>query len=96
MSRDREYLADATSVGITRNPAGLVSALRKLEHVHGEMPDANRGTQHLWIVNPVHEGRAGERGWFATHPATADRVARLLALSGMGDAGAPEGPPDPR
>ena len=94
VSRDREYLADATSVGITRNPAGLVSALRKLEHVHGEMPDANRGTQHLWIVNPVREGRAGERGWFATHPATADRVARLVALSGMGDAAAAEGPPE--
>ena len=94
VSRDREYLADATSVGITRNPAGLVSALRKLEHVHGEMPDANRGTQHLWIVNPVREGRAGERGWFATHPPTADRVARLLALSGMGDGPAAEGPPE--
>ena len=94
VSRDREYLADATSVGITRNPAGLVSALRKLEHVHGEMPDANRGTQHLWIVNPVREGRAGERGWFATHPTTADRVARLVALSGMGDAAAAEGPPE--
>jgi heat shock protein HtpX len=91
VSRDREYLADATSVGITRNPAGLESALRKLEHVHGEMPDANRGTQHLWIVNPVREGREGERGWFATHPATSDRIARLRALSGMGEASSAAG-----
>ena len=82
VSRDREYLADATAVGITRNPAGLIGALRKLEQTGRSLPDANRGTQHLWIVNPIREGRSGGRGWFDTHPATADRIARLRALSG--------------
>jgi len=86
VSRDREYLADATSVSITRNPAGLVSALRKLEQAATPMADPNRGTQHLWIVNPVRESSEGGRGWFDTHPATSDRIARLRALAGE-DAG---------
>lgn len=86
VSRDREYLADATSVGITRNPAGLVSALQKLERDGTRLLDANRGTQHLWIVNPLKESSEGGRGWFDTHPATADQIARLRALTGQ-DAG---------
>jgi len=87
VSRDREYLADASSVAITRNPAGLISALRKLEASAGHMPEANSGTQHLWIVNPVREGKRGGRGWFDTHPATTDRIARLRELAGMGTPG---------
>jgi heat shock protein HtpX len=84
VSRDREYLADATAVGITRNPAGLIGALGTLERTRSDMLDeANRGTQHLWIVNPVREAAQGGRGWFDTHPATADRIARLRALEGV-------------
>jgi len=82
VSRDREYLADATSVSITRNPAGLVSALQKLEGDPTRFLDTNRGTQHLWIVNPVKDPSEGGHGWFDTHPATADRIARLWALTG--------------
>ena len=82
VSRDREYLADATAVGITRNPAGLIAALGKLDHANASIPEANGGTQHLWIVNPVRESREGGRGWFATHPATSDRIERLRALAG--------------
>jgi len=85
VSRDREYLADATAVGITRNASGLIGALEKLDKVALQMPDPNRGMQHLWIVNPVREGREGERGWFATHPATSDRIARLRTMAGLGD-----------
>jgi heat shock protein HtpX len=85
ISRDREYLADATAVGITRNPQGLIEALEKLEATRPEMAGANRGTQHLWIVNPVRAGHEGGRGWFDTHPATSDRIARLRALVGLGD-----------
>jgi heat shock protein HtpX len=84
VSRDREYLADATAVAITRNPAGLVGALQKLDAVTSSMPGANRGTQHLWIVNPLRDPGTGGRGWFETHPATDDRIARLRALSGQG------------
>jgi len=83
VSRDREYLADATAVGITRNTAGLIGALEKLERTRAEMKGANRGTQHLWIVNPVKEGKEGGRGWFDTHPATSDRIERLRALTGQ-------------
>ena len=83
VSRDREYLADATSVSLTRNTLGLASALAKLERAGLQLSDANRGTQHLWIVNPVREPSAGGRGWFDTHPATADRIARLRELSGQ-------------
>ncbi len=83
VSRDREYLADATAVGITRNTAGLIGALEKLEGARAGMADANRGTQHLWIVNPVRESKEGGRGWFQTHPATSDRIARLRALTGQ-------------
>ncbi len=83
VSRDREYLADATSVSITRNPAGLESALRKLDADPTRLLDANRGTQHLWIVNPLKEASEGGHGWFDTHPATADRIARLRALAGQ-------------
>ena len=90
VSRDREYLADATAVGMTRNIAGLVEALEKLEGTRASMAGANRGTQHLWIVNPVKAGGEGGRGWFDTHPATSDRVARLRAMAGVEVAGAPE------
>jgi heat shock protein HtpX len=83
VSRDREYLADATAVGITRNTAGLIGALEKLDRGRRELAGASRGTQHLWIVNPVREAAEGGRGWFDTHPATADRIARLRALSGQ-------------
>jgi heat shock protein HtpX len=84
VSRDREYLADATAAGITRNPAGLIAALEKLEGTRAAMAsEANRGTQHLWIVNPVREAGQGGRGWFDTHPATADRIARLRVLEGV-------------
>ena len=68
VSRDREYLADATAVGITRNPLGLIAALGDLDHANAAIPDASGGTQHLWIVNPVRESHEGGRGWFATHP----------------------------
>jgi heat shock protein HtpX len=84
ISRDREYLADATAVGITRNTAGLIGALSKLERSRVSLAGGNKGTQHLWIVNPVREAGEGGRGWFDTHPATADRIARLQALTGLG------------
>ena len=83
VSRDREHLADSTAVGITRNPEGLIRALTRLESDRTSMPGANRGTQHLWIVNPLRDGREGGRGWFDTHPAVADRVARLRAMEGQ-------------
>jgi heat shock protein HtpX len=101
VSRDREYLADATAIGITRNTAGLIGALEKLEAGTGAGGSlgGNRGTQHLWIVNPVKDPKEGGRGWFATHPATSDRIARLRALTGqdgpMLEAAPPDASPEP-
>ena len=53
VSRQREYLADATSVQFTRNPSGLISALGKLAEKAAPFPGVSRATQHLFIVNPV-------------------------------------------
>ena len=82
VSRQREYLADATSVQFTRNPNGLISALRKLAEKAAPFPGASRATQHLFIVNPVQTFTARTPALLATHPDIADRIARLRNLGG--------------
>jgi len=80
VSRQREYLADATSVQFTRNPAGLISALRKLEAAAKPFPGVSNATQHLFIVNPVQRVTPDTRALFATHPDIEARIARLQNL----------------
>ncbi|SKA04115.1 heat shock protein HtpX [Enhydrobacter aerosaccus] len=80
VSRQREYLADATSVQFTRNPNGLISALTKLADAAGPFPGVSRATQHLFIVNPVQAMTAKTSSLFATHPDIASRIARLRDL----------------
>jgi heat shock protein HtpX len=80
MSRQREYLADATSVQFTRNPNGLISALGKLAEKAEPFPGVSRATQHLFIVNPVQTFTAKSSALLATHPDIADRIARLRNL----------------
>jgi heat shock protein HtpX len=80
VSRQREYLADATSVQFTRNPSGLISALGKLADKAAPFPGVSRATQHLFIVNPVQTFTAKTPALLATHPETADRIARLRNL----------------
>ncbi len=80
VSRQREYLADATSVQFTRNPSGLISALEKLTAAARPFAGASRATQHLFIVNPLRQFGAKASALMATHPATEDRIARLRAL----------------
>ena len=80
VSRQREYLADATSVRFTRNPNGLISALGKLAEKAEPFPGVSRATQHLFIVNPVQTFTARTPALLATHPDTADRIARLRNL----------------
>jgi heat shock protein HtpX len=84
-SRQREYLADAGSVELTRNPLGLAGALQKLGDDTDPLVDtANRGTAHLYIVNPLRKmRRAGQAldSMFLSHPPIKDRIARLLALT---------------
>ncbi len=82
VSRQREYLADATSVQFTRNPDGLISALGKLADKAAPFPGVSRATQHLFIVNPVQTFTSDSPALLATHPDVADRIARLRNLGG--------------
>ena len=82
VSRQREYLADAGAVELTRYPKGLADALRKLSDDHTELKQANRATAHMYIINPILNARnQNERSSvFNTHPPAHDRIARLEAL----------------
>lgn len=80
VSRQREYLADATSVQFTRNPNGLISALAKLEAAAKPFPGVSNATQHLFIVNPMQRITEKTTALMATHPEIGDRIARLRNL----------------
>jgi heat shock protein HtpX len=80
VSRQREYLADASAVELTRNPQGLASALQKLDADPDIMKNANRGTAHLYIVNPIKKYEMMAASAFASHPPIQDRINRLLKL----------------
>ena len=84
VSRQREYLADASSVDLTRNPYGLERALAKIAGDKEVLEVANRATQHLYIVNPIKKWESRASGLMATHPPIVDRINRLRALSGEG------------
>jgi heat shock protein HtpX len=81
VSRQREYLADASSVELTRNPHGLENALAKLASDAEPLHSANGATQHLYIVNPLKK-LGGGSALFDTHPPIVDRINRLRALTG--------------
>ena len=91
VSREREFLADATAVEITRNPRGLERALAAVAQDHANLAVANRGTQHLWFRNPVREGSDRRPGLLATHPSIGARIERLRALQGLAAGPAGEG-----
>ncbi|MFA5122193.1 M48 family metalloprotease [Zavarzinia sp.] len=80
ISRQREFLADATSARLTRNPLALISALEKLGASTVPMANANRATQHLFIVNPFRDFSAKASALMATHPPLAERIERLRNL----------------
>jgi heat shock protein HtpX len=82
VSRQREYLADASSVDLTRNPMGLERALLKIAGDKEVLEVANGATQHLYIVNPIKKFEQRASGLFSTHPPIVDRVNRLRALTG--------------
>ena len=82
-SREREYLADATSVEFTRNPHALERALESIAGDHDPLEAANRGTQHLWFRNPVKDGSDRRSGLLATHPTLEARIDRLRVLEGL-------------
>ena len=82
ISREREYLADATAVEFTRNPLGLASALEKIAQGGAQVPGGNRGTQHLFIVNPLRMFSEESSALMSTHPPTEMRIQRLKAMAG--------------
>lgn len=85
VSRNREYLADAYSVKLTRQPSGLIAALKKLDSDPEPLEAANKATAHLYIVNPLRNLGSSQVGMFAnlfsTHPPIANRVSALQAMS---------------
>ncbi|MCX8189630.1 MAG: M48 family metallopeptidase [Candidatus Diapherotrites archaeon] len=81
LSRQREYLADADAVALTRYPEGLASALEKLAADKEPLEAANRATAHLYIVNPLKSDIGSKvAGLFSTHPPIEERIKRLRAM----------------
>ena len=84
ISRRREFLADASAVLLTRYPQGLANALLKISGDREPLEVANRGTAHLYIINPLKGQQAV--GWFAglfnTHPPIQARVKALQEMEG--------------
>ncbi len=98
LSRKRESLADATAVELTREPAGLRSALEKLEADTTVIAHPSAATAHLWIESPLERGHdEGILGSFGrmmdTHPPLAERIAKLRVIEGLDPDG--RGPNDP-
>ena len=81
ISRRREFMADAGSVEITRQPDELISALEKISDDPTPLKNANKATAHLYIENPFKKDGHGNRAWFSglfdTHPPISDRIKAL-------------------
>jgi len=75
ISRQREFLADATAVLLTRYPEGMISALQKLKNNGKPLRKQNSTTANLFIVNPMK--RSFFQNLFSTHPSIDDRISRL-------------------
>ncbi|MBI4523145.1 MAG: M48 family metallopeptidase [Deltaproteobacteria bacterium] len=90
VSRQREYLADATAVEFTRNPLGLARALTKIRDASMPFQRASRGTAHLFFVNPLRrrvddrEGRVADL--LSTHPPIDRRIGLLYSMAGQAPA----------
>ena len=84
ISRRREFMADAGSVEITRQPQGLISALKKIADDPNALRTANKATAHLYIENPFKKEGHGQAGWFAgifdTHPPIPQRISALRSM----------------
>ena len=86
ISRQREYLADATAVRLTRNPDGLADALQKISGDREVLEVANRATAHLYIVNPIKRFEKRSKGLFSTNPPIEERIKLLRAMETGGTA----------
>jgi heat shock protein HtpX len=90
ISRQREYLADASAVRLTRNPKGLADALQKISGDREVLEAANRATAHLYIVNPVKGFEKRAKGLFSTHPPIQERI-QILRFMETGGVAQPAG-----
>jgi heat shock protein HtpX len=90
ISRQREYLADASAVRLTRNPKGLADALQKISGDREVLEAANRATAHLYIVNPVKGFEKRAKGLFSTHPPIEERI-QILRFMETGGVAQPAG-----
>ncbi len=81
ISRSREYLADAGSAELTKNPDAMISALRKIE-AHSVIPTMPSRMHAFFIERPA---RTPESGWLATHPSVDERIAALVQYAGGRD-----------
>lgn len=80
ISRNREYLADASGAMLTRYPPGLANALRKMAADTNQLSVANKATESMYIVNPLRKLGGSMNALFNTHPPLDDRIARLEAM----------------
>lgn len=84
ISRRREFIADAGSVGITKQPSGLITALEKISTDREPLEVANKATAHLYIINPFKNGENKGVSWFSnlfnTHPPISERIKALKTM----------------
>ena len=76
ISRNREYLADATAVSLTRNNEGLIKALMKIDSDTNVLKTANETCSSLYISDPFKKKKERD-SIFSTHPSIANRIERL-------------------
>ena len=77
ISRKREFLADATAIEFTRNPDGLIDALKKISSDDDILECANKSTAHMYISNPIKEKTSD---LFSTHPSVERRIEALRTI----------------
>ena len=80
VSRQREYLADASAALLTRSPDALARALEKIAGDPAPLHEANKATAHLWISNPLRDHDSFLNNLFDTHPPIQDRIRLLRAM----------------
>jgi heat shock protein HtpX len=83
VSREREYLADASGALLTRYPEGLARALERIGADRDPLDRANEGTAHLYFANPFGNVSSRVIGLFSTHPPIEERVKRLRQMASI-------------
>lgn len=82
LSRNREFLADSSAIELTRNPEGLISALKKISSDPDPLEQANKSTECMYICNPIKSNLSGkESKLFSTHPSIEARIEALRNIN---------------